>query len=244
MPGNPFSRPCPPELEDEAFLIENAGEMPEVALAESRLVTGPLFPPEEQALAAACARGYYNIIRRDLTYRNLGHYSFRGLERAQVNLARLTGFLKRLNWGMPREAVLILARDLENYLTAEQKALEAGRSYASATPEQVKGLCAFLGLELGPWQGLLQRMAELPAPDFLGLKALARLAVPGAAFKRLTPADGLIALELMGEDGSVLKAALLPLQGPGEGRDPEAEKRLQKVWAALDYPEAEPNQRV
>ena len=238
MPINLFEYPCPPELEDEVFMIENAGEMPEVVLAESRQECGPLSPEGEKALAAACARCYFGLIRRDLEPLNVGRSFYRGLERAGANIGRLQSFLDRYGMEIPPEAMAILREDLSGYLEAEDLALAKGRPYASAAPGQVAALCGSLGLDSAPWQGLMARMAALPAPDFLGLKSLARLSVTGASAKRLSPQDELMAVELLRGDGSVLKATLLPLLGPTGDEDPESKERIEAVWAALEYPEA------
>ncbi len=235
---NPFSLdyPCPPWLEDEALLIEHAGEMPEVALAESLHHLGGLAPEELACLQAACARGYLAIIRRDLDPANIGLPVFRGLERARVNLARLERFLAGLGGVLPPGVRAGLAADLERFLAAEQEALDLGRPYTAAPPGQARALARELGLEVDQWQGLWERLADLPAPDFLGLRALRRLEAPAAAAKRRQVRDGRLVVELVDGEGRVLAAAALPWHSPAAAVAEENRARAEEVWALLPQP--------
>lgn len=108
MPSHPFETPCPPHLEDEAFMIETSGEMPEVALQESLAQLEDLTIDEMDCLYGAVARAYQRLLARDLDPRAVGLSHFRGLERAVQNLARLTRLLGGLGLDMPRPPGMIL----------------------------------------------------------------------------------------------------------------------------------------
>ncbi len=235
----PVEFPCPPHLEDEALLVEQSGELPELALQESLMHTGPWDAEEELAMRAAAVRAYLAIIRRDLDPANLGRACFRGLERALVNLGRLERFLGREDWELPEDVRDELGEALGRYLEAEGRALAGGRSYASAEPEVAARLLERLGREPERFAGVLELMAGRPAPDFLGLVALRRLAASGVVAKRRRREGPAVVLELLGADGQVLRRARLPWLGPGGGVDPEARRRVELVWAALEPPAVE-----
>ncbi len=231
MPSMLFHAPCPPEMEDEVLMIETAGEMPEVALADSLDHAGPLDRTGRRCLQAACARGYLAIIRRDLDPALIGRAPFRGLERALANLGRLHGFLAKVGWPQPPELVELLGRDLSRYLASERQALEAGRPYATCTGRDAAGLIAALGLPAGPWQGLLARLQATPALDFLSLRALFRLRPAGPCAARRRREGGCLVIELTGRDGGTVTAsASLGLLDPRGRPDPEAEGRADLVW--------------
>lgn len=229
---------CPPHLEDEAWLIETAGEMPEVALFESRHHLGELEPAELACLQGSAVRGYWRILVRDLDHANLGRSLFRGLERALQNLLRLKGYLARLGWEWPAQAAAELRAMLADYLTAEAAALAAGRPYASAEAGALRGLAAELDLDLSAWPGLLAELAARPVPDFRGLSALARLAAPAAAAKRRRELDGAAMVEVLDGEGRELARASLPLMGASGVEDPEHRARLELVWRLIALPEA------
>lgn len=219
--------------------METAGEMPQVALAESLHHLGRgLAPQDKDCLRAAAVRAYLNIIERDLDPANLGQSHFRGLQRAADNLARLAAFLRRLDWPPPLERWQALAPRLERYLAAEQAALKAGRAYASASREQVEAVAAALGLDLKPWGGLLQGLDNMPVLDFIALRALARLETVAGAGKRRQEAGGRLTIEVVDRQGRALAQAPLPLLGADEQEDPSCRARAQQVWDLLDLPEA------
>jgi hypothetical protein len=239
MAANHLEINCPSWLEDECFIIETSGEMPEVAMQEALLNLPPLGPAEADCLRSAVVLGYLRIIRRDLAYANLGMPHFRGLERAQQNLARLAGFLRREGWELPSATQGELAAELCAYLAAEEADLRAGRGYASSQAGPLLALLAELGLPAEPWQGLLARLGSLPTPDFRGLTALRRLEASGAVAKRRHTQDGYLTIELLGPEdaGQILAGVSLPLLGPDESPDPAACARAELVWSLLDLPE-------
>lgn len=228
---------CPSWLEDEALLIEHAGEMPEVALAESLHVLGEIPEEELTCLRAACARGYLGNIKRDLEPAGIGSPAYRGLERALANLNRLERFLSGFGQALPQAARQDLARALGQFLNAEQSSLQEGRSYAAAPPGQVAALAGALTLDMKPWRGLLERMASLPAPDFIGLRALKRLECSGAAFKRRALRGGHLRLELRDAAGKTLAAAALPWHSDVAAVAAENQARAEMVWRLLNAPE-------
>jgi hypothetical protein len=239
MAANHLEINCPSWLEDECFIIETSGEMPEVAMQEALLNLPPLAPAETDCLRSAVVLGYLRIIRRDLAHGNLGMPHFRGLERAQQNLERLAGFLRREDWELPTATRRELAAELCDYLAAEEADLRAGRGYASSQAGPLLALLAELGLPAEPWQGLLALLGNLPVPDFRGLSALKRLEAPGAVAKRQRTQDGYLTIELMGpgEVSQILAGVSLPLLGPDESPDPAACARAELVWSLLNLPE-------
>jgi hypothetical protein len=238
MPTGRLDHPCPEHLEDEAFLIETSGEMPEVALQESLAQFGPLSDQEMDCLRAAAARAYLRLIRRDLAHGAVGLAHFRGLERAGQNLGRLRRYLQKLGWELPAELRDELGQALTAYLKAEEKALAQGRPYASARAGHARALALDLGVDPAPFEPLLALLTQRPAPDFRGLAALRRLDVGGACYKRRQERDGACLLEVLDEGAaSALGRASLPLRGPDEGEDPESRQRLELVWSLLNLPD-------
>lgn len=231
---------CPPHLEDEAWLIETAGEMPEVALAESRHQLGSVDPAELACLRGAAVRGYWRIIVRDLDYAQVGGSSFRGLERGLQNLLRLKAYLARLEWTWPAESAAELGGMLAAYLDAEAAALAGGRAYASAEAATVCDLAAELGLDLAPRAPLLAAMAALPVPDFRGLSALARLApaVASGAAKLRREQEGVATLAVLDASGQALAQVTMPLIGAAGVEDPELRQRFETAWGLVALPEA------
>lgn len=239
MAANHLATQCPSWLEDEAFIIETSGEMPEVALQEALLNLPDLGPAESDCLRAAAARGYLRIIARDLDYANLGQHHFRGLERAQQNLARLLGFLRRMGWELPVATRAELTQGLEAYLAAEHSCLLQGRGYASCHSEALGGLLSLLKMEGQTWRELMALLASLPVPDFRGLTALNRLAAPGAVAKRRRRQSKADIIEMLGAgtEAPILAEVTLSLIGPDEKPDPAALARAELVWSLLELPE-------
>jgi hypothetical protein len=238
MPASRVDLPCPERLEDEAFLIETSGEMPEVALQESLAQIGELSGEELDCLRAATARAYLRLIRRDLDHAAVGLSHFRGLERAGQNLERLRRYLVKLGWEMPAQTARELGEAFTAYLRAEGDALAQGRAYASGRADDARALAAALGIDPAPLEPVLALMAGRPAPDFRGLACLRRLAVEGASYKRRREGDGACQLEVLDvQAAQALARANLPLTGPDEKEDPECRRRLETVWSLIDLPE-------
>ncbi|OKY73619.1 MAG: hypothetical protein BM485_17520 [Desulfobulbaceae bacterium DB1] len=92
-------------LEDEAFIIEDSGEMPEVALHGSLYFLcgdpdGPgltLRPKDLLPLKKAVINRYQTIILRDLTPENRRKRIYRGLQRSAVNWQRMKLFAEKEN---------------------------------------------------------------------------------------------------------------------------------------------------
>ncbi len=91
------------EVLEEAEIIKHSGEIPEVAYWNSiyylcededglKMV---LNLSEKKVLKKAVIERYLTIIKRDLSYENIGKPSYRGLRRAIVNWQRLVSFLKK-----------------------------------------------------------------------------------------------------------------------------------------------------
>ena len=228
---------CPAWLEDEALLIEHAGEMPEVALAESLHLLGEIPAQDLISLRAACARGYVRNIKRDLDPANIGSPAFRGLERARANLARLERFLASFGAELPQANRKDLAYALTKFLQAEQSALDKGRIYVAAPSHEVEDLAGALALDLRPWRNLLARMRKMPAPDFIGLRALKRLACAAPASKRRQIRGDHLRLELCGALGNNLAVAALPWHSDAQAVAEENRARAEMVWSLLNVPE-------
>ena len=92
-------------IDDEILIIENSGEMPEVALHGSLyyLTTDPggpglvLTPEEMTLLKKAVVACYKKIIYRDLTLENRSKGLYRGLARCAVNWDRMSRFCQQEN---------------------------------------------------------------------------------------------------------------------------------------------------
>lgn len=227
---------CPPHLEDEAWLIETSGEMPEVALHESLHHLGALSPAELDCLRGAVVRAYLRLLDRDLDHDHLGQPHFRGLERAWQNWLRLGGFLGRLGWNWPEELPEQARQALARHLDAEAAALAAGRAYASASPETVAGLARELGLDLAPWREALAELSQKPLPDFKGLTALARLGRVPARAKRRREEAGKLIIETLDDAGQVAAMASLALLGPTGSEDPALRAQAELVWDLVAPP--------
>jgi hypothetical protein len=154
-------------LSEEAVLVRNSGEIPEVALhgALYFLAADPEGPGlaltsedreflEEQALAR-----YREIIRRDLTPENRDLAIYRGLARAAANWRRLANFCRKTARCLDRyRAETALA--LKDFMAREAEEVGSGRRRSSINCS-VAELAVFAGelglsdqeLPLG-WQGI------------------------------------------------------------------------------------------
>ena len=156
-------------IDDEVLLIENGGELPEVAMY------GCLYflrhdpdglgrePSAEEArrLKLAVVEGYRRIIVRDLTLANRGQGHYRGLARCLVNWGRMRRFCKRE--GIDPGPVAAEMRDLlSGFIAAEREEFLARRLYSQSlncSAKEIIELCQQIGLHpvlLPPdWQLLI-----------------------------------------------------------------------------------------
>jgi hypothetical protein len=142
-------------LEEEAFLIETSGEIPEVAFhaAVHHLVEDPegprldLGPAEIHRLKGGVLAGYRRILLRDLDPDNRDQPHFRGLERAAANWNRLSDFAERE--GLDASALRRDAADaLVNFLRQAAEDVAEGRPAGlRAGPESVPDLIAGLRVD-------------------------------------------------------------------------------------------------
>ena len=232
-----FNIDCPEELEDEVFMIETAGEMPEVALAESLEALGGIEDAWRKCLEAAVGRSYAAMISRDLDPDNVGLSHYRGLGRDLANIGRLEAFLAKCGGSMPKDLIHSLARQLCRYLEAENQALANGRKYSSADPRHVARLCEVLRVDLGGFEGLETRISTLPALDVMGLIKLRALEDAGGQYKRRQDQAGQVLIEILDGQGRVVQSNALGILGPRDENDPAMMRRAELVWSMLDLPE-------
>lgn len=154
-------------LDDEILLVENGGEMPEVALHGclyflSHDPDGPgaqLADHELRRLHHAVLEGYRRIIVRDLTLANRGQRHYRGLARCLVNWRRLARFCRRQGLDAASVAAEVRAL-LPPFLVAECLSTAAARqpSCVNCSAEELLQLCQEVGLDPGllpsGWQEL------------------------------------------------------------------------------------------
>ncbi len=123
-------------LQDEAELIENSGEIPEVAFYEglsylTEQEDGPkltLTPSDIKPLEDAVMHRYKIIILRDLDYTNRGSSIFRGMKRAIINYKRLKKYQSRKNraaFGWKEE----FGQSFIDYIDRECQDISRGRLY-------------------------------------------------------------------------------------------------------------------
>ncbi len=104
------------EIREEAEIIKDSGEIPEVAYWNSLYYLeedpeGPrltLTPEEKRFLKRAVIARYLFIIERDLTFENIGKPFYRGLTRAAINWKRLRRFLRKEGFSVEAPNLLIL----------------------------------------------------------------------------------------------------------------------------------------
>ncbi|MBW2647075.1 MAG: hypothetical protein JRE23_13060, partial [Deltaproteobacteria bacterium] len=144
-------------LQDEAELIENSGEIPEVAFHESvsyltEQADGPkliLTPADIELLEDAIMRRYKIIILRDLDHTNKSSSIFRGMKRAIINYERLKKYQSRKNRAAPdwKEE---FGQALINYLDRECRDISEGRLYSTINcdRDKVEEFAKILGVDL------------------------------------------------------------------------------------------------
>ncbi len=144
-------------LEDEAFIIEDSGEMPEVALHGSLYFLckdpdGPgltLKKKDLLPLKKAVINRYQTIILRDLTPENKTKRIYRGLERSAVNWQRMKLFAEKENLEINQVRQKVSAA-LISFLENECKCvIEAGEtSCINCNLETLADFARALGLTL------------------------------------------------------------------------------------------------
>lgn len=142
-------------LEEETFLVETSGEIPEVAFhaAVHHLTEDPegpglrLYPADVETLKLAVIAGYRRILMRDLDPENRDKGHFRGLERAAANWDRLARFAERESLDVStvrREAaealVVFLHRASEDFAAGREPGLRCEL-------DRLSELIAALGVE-------------------------------------------------------------------------------------------------
>ncbi len=232
-----FNNDCPEELEDEVFMIETAGEMPEVALAESLEALGVIENSWRKCLEAAVARTYIAMISRDFNPDNVGLSHYRGLGRALANIGRLETFLAKCGDSLPKGLVDSLSRQLWRYLENENQALADGRKYISAAPRHITRLCEVLRLDMSELRVLGDGMSALPALDVMGLIKLRALEDAGGQYKRRRDGAGQVLIEILDGQGRVAQTNAMSTLGPRDENDPAMMRRAELVWSMLALPE-------
>lgn len=154
-------------LEEEAIIVRNSGEIPEIALHTSLYfltadADGPRLCLRDEELLllhkAALARAR-EIVLRDLEPRNRDLRLYRGLARSLVNWQRLQKLCGRINRQCPgfREQV---ARALLAFLDNELREVGAGvrSSSVNCSASDLAAYCRELDLELSQlppaWESL------------------------------------------------------------------------------------------
>jgi hypothetical protein len=144
-------------IEDEAELIENSGEIPEVAFHESvsyltEQADGPkltLTPADIELLEDAVMRRYKIIILRDLDYTNRSSSIFRGLKRAIINYERLKKYQSLKNRAAPgwKEE---FGQSFINYIDRECRDISEGRLYRTINcgREKIEEFANELGVDI------------------------------------------------------------------------------------------------
>jgi hypothetical protein len=139
-------------LEEEAFLIETSGEIPEVAFhaAVYHLTEDPegprldLGPAEIHRLKGGVLAGYRRILLRDLDPDNRDQPHFRGLERAAANWNRLSDFAEREGLdasALRRDAAEALVKFLRQAAADAAGGRPAGlRAGPESVPDLIAGL--------------------------------------------------------------------------------------------------------
>ena len=144
-------------LEDELFMLQDGGEMPEVALHSaiyflSRDPDGPQLQLEEadiRLLEQGVVGRYQIIILRDLTPTNRFTTIYRGLERSCANWQRLAEYSKRKGIAVDevRQAV---ARALVDFLHQEYEDVvrQGSQSSINCCSSRLQGFAQQLQLDL------------------------------------------------------------------------------------------------
>ncbi len=121
-------------IDEEAFLIEHSGEIPEVALYSSihYLTADPEGPglelrdEEIKALHQAVMKRYLFIILRDLTPKNRDKRIYRGVERAIINWRRMRTFADKHGYRV-EQAARKVKEAAERFMEKELDDVRTGR---------------------------------------------------------------------------------------------------------------------
>jgi len=142
-------------IDEEAFIVEHSGEIPEVAFHSSLyyLAEDPEGPGLELngadilPLKQAVVKRYREIILRDLEPKNRDKKMYRGLARCGVNWQRLLTFCskEKMDHAALRQET---AAALQKFLQQELVDVESGRRAASinCSIRDIEKLAASLGL--------------------------------------------------------------------------------------------------
>ncbi|MDD5757458.1 MAG: hypothetical protein PHI06_00080 [Desulfobulbaceae bacterium] len=143
-------------IDDEILIIENSGEMPEVAFHGCLyfLAVDPEGPQltlglqDRQRLRLAVIEGYRKIILRDLTLENRGKGLYRGLARAIVNVQRLLRFCARERLDPSRVTAEVCER-LHDFLVVEhaEVAIKEKRSCINCTEADLLEFFTLIGFD-------------------------------------------------------------------------------------------------
>jgi hypothetical protein len=141
-------------IEEEAFMIEHSGEIPEVAMHSSLYYLGKdpegpglrLDADDILSLKQAVVKRYREIILRDLDPENRDKTIYRGLARCAVNLQRLLKFCDSEN--QDYQAIkLETANALQKFIVNELADIKSGSSSCvNCSSEELESLIVSLGL--------------------------------------------------------------------------------------------------
>lgn len=156
-------------LTDEALIIEESGEMPEVAYHGAiyyltRDPDGPRLTLEQQdhiLLKKAVIQRYMTIMIRDITPDNRSKSLYRGLERCICNWQRLKLFSTRENLDIShvRENT---AQELVAFLKQESDDVGNGKyeSCVNCSRTDLEEFILDLGLDMGEIKGLFLKLCQ------------------------------------------------------------------------------------
>ena len=144
-------------IADEAFMLADGGEMPEVAFHSAvyyltKDEEGPRLELEEEDVAIlkeAVVRRYQAIVLRDLCPKNKDKSIYRGLERSADNWQRLQLYAKQENIDLS-EVQTQAAEALVNFLKHEYDVVvcKGGVCCVNCSPEKLLSYAKSLGVTL------------------------------------------------------------------------------------------------
>ena len=155
------------EVEDEILMVEDGGEMPEVALYSSLYYLrqdqeGPqltLTKPEIGLLKKAVLNNFNKIIQREIRVENRGTAPHRGLERTIANWFRLQKFAEKeqLNTSKIKKE---LQHNIVSFICHEynEVLINKQQSVINCSPERLLQLCQDIDLDLTSHQPNWQQL--------------------------------------------------------------------------------------